>query len=101
MRSVGEAKKIQELGGVLVFVDAPIKLRYQRAKMRARDSEVASFEDFEASEAREWELNYGSEIKQNLKGIKEISDIELYNSGNIEQFVSEAETKLNLVKPGE
>lgn len=101
MRSVGEAKKIQELGGVLVFVDAPIKLRYQRAKMRARDSEVASFEDFEASEAREWELNYGSETKHNLKGIKEISDIELDNSADLEQFISEAGDKLNLVKPGE
>jgi dephospho-CoA kinase len=96
MRSVGEAKKIKDLGGLLVFVDAPIKIRYQRAKQRARDSEVASFEQFKASEAKEWELNYGSETKHNLKGIQEISDAALDNSGDLNSFVADAKIKLNL-----
>ena len=96
MRSLGEAKKIKYLGGLLVFVDAPIETRYQRAKQRARDSEVASFEEFRASEAKEWEANYGSETKHNLKGIKEISDVILDNSGDLDVFIADAETRLNL-----
>ncbi len=96
MRSLGEAKKIKDLGGLLVFVDAPIETRYQRAKQRARDSEVASFEEFRASEAREWKANYGSETKHNLKGIQEISDIILDNSGDLDSFVADAEIKLGL-----
>lgn len=95
-RSVGEAEKIKSLGGELVFVDAPIKLRYERAKKRARDDEVKSFEDFQASEAKEWELNYGSKTKQNLKGIEEISDIAITNDGNLNSFLSEAKAKLKL-----
>lgn len=96
MRSVGEAHKVKDLGGKLVFVNAPIKLRYNRAKLRARDQEVSSFEDFKASEAKEWEANYGSETKHNLKGISEISDIKLNNDGNLDKFLAEAELKLKL-----
>lgn len=96
MRSVGEAQKIHELGGILVFVDAPIRVRYNRAKLRARDSEISSFEDFKASEAKEWSENYGSETKHNLKGIKEISDIKLDNSTDLDFFINQAKLKLRL-----
>jgi dephospho-CoA kinase len=96
MRSVGEAEKVKSLGGKLVFVDAPIKLRYQRAKQRARDDEVRSFEDFQASEAKEWELNYGSKTKHNLKGIREISDVMISNSEDLDSFLNEAKLKLKL-----
>jgi dephospho-CoA kinase len=96
MRSVGEARKIKELGGTLVFIDAPIEIRYARAKERGRDSEVASFEDFKASEAKEWEANYSSESKHNLKGIKELSDIQLDNSNDLESFINEMKSKLKI-----
>lgn len=99
MRSVGEAKKVKSLGGILVFVDAPVEIRYQRAKLRARDEEVRTFEDFKSSEAREWEANYDSS-KQNLKGIKEISDIKLSNNSGLNSFLDQALDKLNLKAVG-
>ncbi|MFZ1522803.1 MAG: AAA family ATPase, partial [Candidatus Saccharimonadales bacterium] len=100
MRSVGEAKKVKSLGGILVFVDAPVEIRYQRAKLRARDEEVRTFEDFKVSEAREWEANYGSNSKQNLRGIKEISDIKLSNNSDLRSFLNQALDKLNLKAVG-
>jgi dephospho-CoA kinase len=97
VRSLGEAKAIKELGGKLVFIDAPIELRYSRMVSRNRDSEATlSLEQFKAGEQKE--LNSGlTDADFNIAKIFEIADIKLDNSGTPELFFANAEKSLQLV----
>ena len=87
LRSLGEAKAIKAAGGTLVFVDAPIEIRYERMRARDRDGEVhLTLDEFRASEQVEW---YGGddEADFNLKGIKEMADIVLDSSPDREEYL--------------
>lgn len=99
MRNVGEAKRIHELGGTLVWVDADPKIRYERATSRNRsDEDKKSFEDFLAEEKIEMTRpEGGDEATLDMLGVKEICDIFLENNGNdIEAFKDAAEKALAL-----
>lgn len=97
IRSLGEAKEVKALDGKLVFIDAPIELRYQRMQERQRDQEAGlSFEEFKQREKKE--LNSGlSDADFNISKLKEIADITLENSGTLEDFYAQAEKSLQLV----
>jgi dephospho-CoA kinase len=87
IRSLGEAKAIKKAGGTLVFVDAPLRLRFERMKARLRDHEVGlSIEEFEAREANEW-YSGDSDADFNLRGIKEMSDIVIDNGLPLNEFL--------------
>lgn len=94
IRSLGEAKAIKVLGGTLVFVDAPIELRYQRMIERRKDNEIAiSLAEFTARE--ETELASGiTDADFNLLEIEKIADIHLVNSGTAEEFFAAADKAL-------
>lgn len=93
-RAWGEAEVIRQRGGVIVFVDAPAEVRYQRTISRARDGEVQStFEEFLAREAKE---NGGVNKDYSIVSIKDHADIVLDNSGDIEQFLKQASQLLGL-----
>lgn len=54
LRTLKEAEAIKAEGGIIIFVDAPAKMRYERTKLRARDSETkSSFEEFKKREKDE------------------------------------------------
>lgn len=95
MRNVGEAKRIHELGGKLVWVDADPKIRYQRIKNRARSAEDdKTYEEFLAEERAEMK-QAGDETTLNVAGVKAISDIFIENNGtDIESFKNVAEHAL-------
>lgn len=97
IRSVGEAERVHELGGKLVWVDADPKVRYTRINNRARSSEDnKTFQQFLEEERAEME---GSEDKTtlNMAGVKAKADIFLENNGDdIEAFKDYAEKTLNL-----
>ena len=94
MRSLGEAKAIKQAGGVLLFIDAPIRLRYERMKIRLRDNEThLSFEEFEANEQKEWHMG-DNDADFNLRGIKNISDVVFSNNRNIDDLVTIVYEKL-------
>lgn len=97
MRNVGEAERIHELGGTLVWVDADPKIRYERAVERSRSPEDdKSFEQFMAEEEHEM-TQKGDETTLNMSGVKAICDIFMENNGNdIEKFKDEAEKLLAL-----
>ncbi len=100
LRALGEAKAVKEAGGTLLFVDAPIELRYQRMLSRKRDQEVKlSLDEFKQAEALEWQGG-GSDSDFNLSGIKQMADIVLENGGSLEGFLSEAVNRLNLPPAG-
>ena len=94
IRSLGEAKAIKELGGTLVFVDAPIELRYKRMQSRKRDDEVTiSLEEFTKRE--EAELASGSsDADFNLLAIEKLADIPLINMTSQEDFFRAADKAL-------
>lgn len=94
IRSLGEVKAIKDLGGTVVFVDAPFEMRYQRILDLQRDAEIQiSLEDFRARE--ELELSSGvSDADFNLAKIEKIADITLINDKTIEDFYKAADKAL-------
>ena len=91
IRSVGEVESLKAAGGILVFVDAPINIRYERAHKRGRDEETVSFEAFKASEEKE--LNKpkdSSKAKQNIGVVREMADVLLINDADLGTFFAEA-----------
>ena len=77
LRSLGEAKAIKAAGGVLVFVDAPVELRYERMITRDRDLETElTLDEFKQREAKE--LYAGDDDSDfNLRGIQAMSDVQI------------------------
>jgi len=97
LRSIGEAEELKELGGVLIFVDADVKIRYQRAQSRNRDNidSQVSFEDFVAMEMRESPVDSKDKVVQNLSALREMADLRLENNwANIEDFKRYTEKSL-------
>jgi dephospho-CoA kinase len=94
MRSLGEAKAIKAAGGKLVFLDAPLNLRYERMRSRKRDHEVGlSLEEFQAREADEWYMG-DDDADFNLKGVKALSDFVIDNGLPLREFLESAYEKL-------
>lgn len=95
-RAVGDAEGLKKLGGRLVFVDAPIQLRYHWMQQRDRDREAQiSFEEFKSNEQREWNGDRTPHGPR-LEVIKAMSEFVVENSGTIEDLVSELDTYLGL-----
>ncbi|MCU0667203.1 MAG: AAA family ATPase [Patescibacteria group bacterium] len=97
IRSLGEAKVIKELGGILLYIDAPIELRYNRTKNSARDGEVnLSLEEFRLGEEKE--LSSGiTDADFNLAKVKEVADSFIENQGTLEEFYYQAEKALKFI----
>lgn len=95
IRSVGEAERVHELGGKIVWVDANPKVRYLRINSRQRSSEDnKTFEQFLAEEKAEM---FGNDDKTtlNMSEVKVRADIFIDNDGNdIEAFKNAAEKAL-------
>lgn len=94
IRSLGEAKAVRALGGILVFVDAPIEIRYERMLQRNRDKEVElDLEAFRQQEASELASGL-SDADFNLLEIEKIADIQLINGTTPEEFFAAADKSL-------
>ena len=96
IRSVGEVEALKEAGGVLVFVDAPVELRYERAHKRARDEEVESLESFKKSEQKELSKSPDNKDEQNIGAVGNLADITLQNDADLGTFFAEASASLKL-----
>lgn len=90
IRSLGEMKAIKRAGGLMVFIDAPLEVRYERMVVRGRDNESKiSLDEFR--EREEDEMYSGpSDADFNIRAIGELADIVLDNSATIEQFSKNA-----------
>ena len=86
LRSLGEVRAIHDLGGILVRVDAPIEMRYERMVGRQRDEETKmSLEEFKASEANE-HSGGDDDASFNIDKIAELADVTFVNDGTLEEF---------------
>lgn len=95
LRREGEAARVHELGGKVVWVDADPKVRYMRISDRGRGAEDAkTFEQFLEEEEIEMH-NQGDKHAVGMGVVKDLADIKLENNGNdIEAFKDEAEKSL-------
>ncbi len=103
LRNSGEADRIHELGGTVVWTDADPRVRYDRiqanAAARARAGEDAkSFKEFLAEEQAEMHRPEGAdEATLNISAVKSRSDITIHNDSNdLEEFRRLVEQNLGL-----
>lgn len=97
VRSLGEVNMIQRKGGIIVFVDAPVELRYGRIKDRHRaNEELLSFEEFKASEEAESHHEHNNPAIQDIPGVRDLADLVVFNTNDIDAFFRDAEQKLGL-----
>jgi len=103
LRHPGEADRIHELGGLVVWVDADPKVRYERiqANLATRGEAKAAedsktYEEFLAEQEAEMHHS-GDEATLSISGVRDRSDIFLDNNGNdIAAFKDAAEQALGL-----
>lgn len=96
LRHPGEADRVHELGGKMLWVDADPKVRYQRitSNDRGRIEDQKTYEEFIAEEAKEMSQS-GDAATLNMGAVKERADITVQNNGNdIEAFQRDIETAL-------
>lgn len=96
IRNRGEAGRLHELGGQLVWVDAEQKLRYERVAGRERDAESRmTYEQFIANESAEMNQS-GDETTLGLAEVKAAADVFIENNGSLKDFRQAIEKALNL-----
>lgn len=87
IRALGEAKELKSQGGLLIFVDAPVEVRYERMRARHRDKETElSLAEFRANEATEWHAG-DTDSNFNLQGIRDMADIRMDNVLPLDDFI--------------
>lgn len=93
MRHPDEIAALREQFGrefVLIAVDAPIAIRFERARGRGRIGDGETLEDFRFKEERELSGKLGS---HRLGDVIQMADIQIENSGSL----SELEVKIDAV----
>lgn len=90
LRNPGEVDRVHEIGGIVVWVDADQKLRFERiqAADRGRGSEDSkTFQQFQQEEEAEMHPPAGSDdTVLNMSAVKERCDVEIYNQGTTEDL---------------
>ena len=83
LRNPGEADRIHELGGFMLWIDADPKVRYDRVYSRARTSEDnKTFEQFLAEQDAEMYGNPDDPTALNMSAVKEKCDLTILNEGS-------------------
>lgn len=79
IRNSGEADRVHELGGRVVWIDADPKIRYERIMGRMRGTEdQKTFEEFQAEEQAEMRRS-GDEATLDMAAVKEKADMFIQN----------------------
>jgi cytidylate kinase len=87
MRNPGEADTIHELGGVMVWLDADARVRYDRIQANATtrnraEEDNKTFEQFLAEEEAEMHVPDGGDVAQlDGQAVKDRSDVFIVNDG--------------------
>ena len=92
IRNPGEVEYLRRQEGfVLIALDAPIEVRFARAKARGRDESATTLEEFRAKE--EIEMS-GSETGQRLALCMAMADRRVRNDGTLEDLWRKLEESL-------
>ena len=84
LRAVAEVRRIKELGGYVLGIDADPKLRYERALARKSEKDSVTYEEWRKQE--ETESNAKDPTKQNIFGALSESDFVIQNNGTLEEL---------------
>jgi dephospho-CoA kinase len=76
---------------ILLAIDAPVEVRFQRAVSRGRDESAASIEDFKAKEDQE---KTRDRMAQQLETCVRMADFLILNDGTLEDFHKKLEAYL-------
>lgn len=96
IRHPWEVGRIHELGGRIVWVDAPARLRYARINARGQgDKDKKTFEQFLAEEETEMHQS-GDEATLQTAAVKNKADIFINNAGATEDIKEQVKKALNL-----
>jgi dCMP deaminase len=95
IRHPAEVEQLRAAGNFkLLWIEAPVELRFERSRRRARPGDAATLAEFEALEARE--LGSSETGAQQLLQVAELADVTLHNAGGVsdleralERFVRE------------
>ena len=68
---------------ILIAIDAPVELRYERVKERGREESASTLEEFMAKEAEEMT---NSDKGQQLKNCMALADCKVLNNGSLENL---------------
>lgn len=89
VRSLGEGRAVSELGGDMVFVDAPVEMRYERMAGRQRDDETRkTLEEFLEFEKKERGGETDDEWAFNIDKLGANSKYKIINDGTYDEFVT-------------
>ncbi|MFB0564981.1 MAG: AAA family ATPase [Candidatus Aminicenantaceae bacterium] len=76
---------------ILVAVDAPVKVRYKRAKRRGREESASNYQEFIRKEQEEMT---NSEKGQQLHNCMNMADVTIINDGTLEDLHQKVEALL-------
>jgi dephospho-CoA kinase len=80
IRAVAEAKYLKEQGGIVLGIDAPPEIRYERIKKRGNETDDVTFQEWRDQEMRE--SNPDDPTKQDIWGALKLSDTIINNDGD-------------------
>lgn len=88
--TVGEVIALEKSGKfVLIFVDAPIKQRFERACKRNREKDARTFEDFKKLEQKE--SKGGGSFFREFENVKKMARIIINNNSSLEKLYEKIE----------
>jgi dCMP deaminase len=98
LRTPGEVKALRDKKDFFLFsVDAPQKIRYDRAIERKSESDKITFQEFVLQEKKEMSSNDPNE--QNLSACKMLSNYYFENDGTIEKLKEKVNVALEDISP--
>lgn len=84
LRAVAEVRRIKELGGFVLGINAAPELRYERAFARGSEKDHVTFEKWREQEQAE--SNPDDPAKQNIFGALQESTVIVDNNGSLEEL---------------
>lgn len=95
LRHPAEAEKVKELDGIVIWVDADPKVRYDRIQSnnRGRVEDKKTFEQFLQEEQDEMHSS-GNEAEISGAGVKKLSDFFVENSGTKQELIEQIKSQL-------
>ena len=92
LRAVAEVRKIKELGGRVIGVDAKPEIRYERSVKRGSVKDEVSYEKW--LEQERLESNPNDPTKQDIFGALKEADVIIENNGTFQDLDKEIEATL-------
>lgn len=84
IRAIAEANLLKARGAILLAIDAPVLLRYERVQARRSESDQVTFEQFVAHE--ELEKNDPDPHGMQKAAVMEMADYTIINDGTLEEL---------------